>query len=180
MRRLRLLTPAIAAIAMAIAPAASPAAVRPCPGAHLQPSAAHATQVRAATVCLLNRQRVLHGLARLRTHRSLSHAASAYARLMVAQRFFGHVSPTGSTMAQRIKRTRYLRGARRWALGENIAWGAGASATPARIVSAWMHSPGHRRNILDPGYRDVGIGIAVGSPSGGAGATYVNEFGRRG
>jgi uncharacterized protein YkwD len=180
MRRLRLLTPVIAATAMAIAPAASSAAVRPCPGAHLQPSAVHAAQVRAATVCLLNRQRVLHGLPRLRTHRSLSHAASAYARLMVVQRFFGHVSPAGTTMAQRIKRTRYLRGARRWSLGENIAWGSGASATPARIVSAWMRSPGHRRNILDGGYRDVGIGIAVGSPDGGSGATYVNEFGRRG
>jgi uncharacterized protein YkwD len=181
MRRLRLLTPAIAvATAVAVAPATSSAAARPCPGAYLAPSAAHAAQVRAATVCLLNRQRVLHGLPRLRTQRSLSHAAGNYARLMVAQRFFAHVSPSGSTPAQRIKHTNYLRGTRVWALGENIAWGSGAAATPARIVSAWMHSPGHRRNILDPAYRDMGLGIAVGAPNGGSGATYVNEFGRRG
>jgi uncharacterized protein YkwD len=42
-----------------------------------------------------------------------------------------------------------------------------------------MHSAGHRRNILDPGYRDLGIGIALRAPSGHSGATYVNEFGRR-
>jgi uncharacterized protein YkwD len=180
MRRLRLLLPAIvAATATAIAPATSSAAARPCPGAHLTPSAAHAAQVRAATVCLLNRQRARHGLPRLRPHRSLSHAAARYAHLMVAQRFFAHVSPAGSTMAQRIKRTNYLRGARVWSLGENIAWAGGGAATPARIVTAWMHSPGHRRNILDGSYRDIGIGIALGAPNGGSGATYVNEFGRR-
>jgi uncharacterized protein YkwD len=83
-------------------------------------------------------------------------------------------------MPQRIKRTNYLRGARGWTLGENLAWGTGSAATPARIVSAWMHSPGHRRNILDRRYREFGIGLALGAPTGGPGATYVNEFGRRG
>jgi uncharacterized protein YkwD len=181
MRRLRFLLPAFAATAaMAVAPAASSAAARPCPGAHLTPSAAHAAKVRAATVCLVNRQRARHGLRRLRTHRSLAHAARNYARQMVAQRFFAHVSPAGSTMPQRIKRTNYLRSAHGWTLGENIAWGSGRSATPAQIVSAWMRSPGHRRNILDPRYRELGIGIAIGAPTGGSGATYVNEFGRRG
>ena len=96
MRRLRSLLPAFAAAATAAAAAISPtsatAATRPCPGAHLTPSAAHATQVRAATICLVNRQRVRHGLRRLRAHRSLNHAASSYARLMVAQRFTGEVA----------------------------------------------------------------------------------------
>jgi uncharacterized protein YkwD len=181
MRRLRFLLPAFAATAtLALAPAASSAAAPACPGAHLTPSAAHATQVRSATLCLLNRQRARHGLPRLRRHRSLSHAASTYAHLMVNKRFFAHVSPGGSTMSQRIKRTNYLRGTRGWSLGENLAWGTGASATPAQIVSGWMRSPGHRRNVLDRGFREIGIGIALGAPNGGAGATYVNEFGRRG
>jgi uncharacterized protein YkwD len=43
-----------------------------------------------------------------------------------------------------------------------------------------MHSAGHRRNILDRSFREIGIGIAIGSPRGGSGATYVNEFGHRG
>lgn len=188
MRRLRFLLPAIAtACVLVIAPtaanadtaAATSAAARACPGANLTPSVAHAAQVRRATLCLLNRQRFQHGLRGLRLHRSLTNAATKYARLMVHQRFFAHVSPTGSTMAQRIKRTRYLRHTRAWSLGENLAWGAGTSSTPAQIVNAWMHSPGHRANILNGSYREIGIGIALGAPTGGSGATYVNEFGRR-
>jgi uncharacterized protein YkwD len=46
-----------------------------------------------------------------------------------------------------------------------------------------MHSPGHRRNILDPRFRDIGIGIALGAPvDAGAslpGATYATDFGAR-
>ena len=190
MRRLRFLLPAFATTCvLAVAPAAatanpaptatSAAMARACPGANLAPTVVHAAQVRRATLCLLNRQRVRHGLRRLRLHRSLGNAATRYARLMVAKHFFNHVSPGGSTMTQRIERTRYLRHTRAWSLGENLAWGAGSSATPARIVNAWMHSAGHRANILDDSYREIGIGIALGSPVGGSGATYVNEFGRR-
>jgi uncharacterized protein YkwD len=178
MHRLRFLLPAFATMIALAVPATSSAA-RPCPGAHLAPSAAHAAQVRHATLCLLNRQRARHGLPRLRQHRSLTTAARRYARLMVAQHFFAHVSPGGSTMAQRIKHTNYLRHTRGWALGENLAWGSGAAASPARIVTAWMHSPGHRRNILDGSFREIGIGIALRAPDGHPGATYVNEFGRR-
>jgi uncharacterized protein YkwD len=180
MRRLHIPLPAIAiaCVLATAAPAASAAAA--CPGANLAPSAAHAAQIRHATLCLLNRQRSRHGLRRLRPQRLLSTAATKYARLMVAQRFFAHVSPGGSTMTQRIKRTNYLRHTRAWSLGENLAWGSGSIATPARIVDAWMRSPGHRRNILDGGFREVGIGFALGSPDGGPGATYVNEFGHRG
>ncbi|HEY6757877.1 MAG TPA: CAP domain-containing protein [Baekduia sp.] len=181
MRRLRLLLPAIATaclLATATATATATAAT-PCPGANLTPSAANTPQIRRATLCLLNRERTHHGLRRLHPQRSLGNAATKYAHLMVAQHFFAHVSPGGSTMTQRIKRTNYLRHTRAWSLGENLAWGSGSIATPARIVDAWMHSPGHRRNILDGGFREIGIGFALGSPNGGPGGTYVNEFGHR-
>lgn len=180
MRRLRFLLPAFAAILAIAAPAANAnAANATCAGANLTPNAASAAKVRSATLCLLNRQRARHGLHRLRAQRSLSHAATNYARLMVAKHFFDHVSPAGSTMASRIARTAYLHHTRAWSLGENLAWGAGTSSTPAQIVNAWMHSPGHRRNILDPSFKEIGIGIALGAPTGQSGATYVNEFGRR-
>lgn len=187
MRRLRFLLPAFALAATlltlpgaASAHTATATASAACRGANLAPSPAHALAVRRATLCLLNRQRAAHGLPRLREHRSLSHAAANYARQMVAQRFFDHVSPAGSTMSQRIKRTNYLRHTRAWSLGENLAWGSGGAATPARIVNAWMHSAGHRANILNRSFREIGIGVALGSPRGRSGATYVNEFGRRG
>jgi uncharacterized protein YkwD len=180
MRRLRFLLPVLALVATLLAiPTAPASAATACRGANLKPNASDAVAVRRATLCLLNRQRARHGLPRLREHRSLTRAARKYARLMVAKRFFDHVSPAGSTMAQRIKRTSYLRHTRAWSLGENLAWGSGGAATPARIVNAWMHSPGHRANILDGRFREIGIGLALGAPSGDSGATYVNEFGSR-
>jgi uncharacterized protein YkwD len=180
MRRLHLLLPAAAALAALALPAASGAAAA-CPGASDRPSAGNAVEVRSATLCLLNRERLAHGLGRLHEHRSLEHAATTYAGLMVRDDFFGHVSPGGSTMAQRIKRTSYLNGTHGWSLGENLAWGSGSSSTPAQIVNAWMHSPPHRANILNGAFREIGIGVASGAPTGhgDAGATYVNEFGRR-
>jgi uncharacterized protein YkwD len=183
MRRLRFTLPAIA-LAMGVLAVPNAATAAPsCAGAHVAPTAHNAATIRHATLCLLNRQRARHGLPRLRRQGSLTHAASAYARLMVRQGFFNHVSPGGSTMTQRIKRTKYLRGVRGWSIGENLAWGAGAAGTPARIVRAWMRSPGHRRNILDRGFREIGIGIAAGAPRGAgaavAGGTYATEFGVR-
>jgi uncharacterized protein YkwD len=82
-------------------------------------------------------------------------------------------------MLDRIRHAHYLEGARGWSLGENLAWGTGDVASPARIVDAWMHSPGHRRNILDRRFREIGIGLAPGAPGRGDGATYVTEFGAR-
>jgi len=182
MRRLRFLLPAIALCATLFTlptASASAADATACRGANLTPSPRTAVAVRQATLCLLNRERARHGLRRLREHRSLGNAAKKYARLMVDKRFFDHVSPAGSTMSSRVKRTTYLKSTRAWSLGENIAWGSGTAATPARIVNAWMHSAGHRANILNSKFREIGIGIALGAPNGGSGATYVNDFGRR-
>jgi uncharacterized protein YkwD len=181
--RLRLTLPVITlALGALIVPSAAEA--RPaCKGAHVAPTARNAAAVAHATLCLLNRQRARRGLPRLRQQRSLTHAATLYARLMVRQGFFDHVSPSGSTLTQRIRRTNYLRGVRGWSIGENLAWGAGSAGTPARIVVAWMHSPGHRRNILDRNFREIGIGVAPGAPRGAgasvAGGTYATEFGAR-
>ena len=182
-RTLRLFLPAFATAATLgalLVPAVSSAATG-CAGASDRPSAANAAQVRSATLCLLNQQRADHHLAALREHPSLEHAATNYAALMVHEDFFGHVSPSGSTMVQRIDRTAYLHGVRGWSLGENLAWGSGSASTPAEIVNAWMHSPPHRANILDGTFREIGIGVASGAPTspGQSGATYVNEFGRR-
>jgi uncharacterized protein YkwD len=183
MRRLRFTLPAIALALCALAAPTAATAAPACAGAHAAPTAHNSAAVRHATLCLLNRQRVRHGLPRLRRQRSLTHAAASYARLMVRQGFFDHVSPGGSTLTERIKRTNYLRGVRGWSIGENLAWGAGSSGSPAKIVTAWMRSPGHRRNILDPGFREIGIGVAAGAPRGAgasvAAGTYATEFGVR-
>lgn len=170
--------------ALAAAAAAMPATAaqaRPCRGAGQQPTEQNGGKVSRATLCLLNRQRRRHDLRALRANPALRSVATRFARQMVLQRFFEHTSPIGTTFVQRIERTAYLANADGWSLGENLAWGSGSLATPRSIVRSWMRSPGHRRNILDPAFREIGIGVAPGSPQApGEGATYVNEFGRRG
>ena len=179
----RLLAPLALVACAALALPASSAAASSCPNAKLLPSGANVTQLRAATLCLLNNERADRGLERLSSNRHLLKAAQTYSRLMVRKQFFAHISPSGSTLTSRVRRhTRYLRGARSWRLGENLAWGEGARATPAETVAAWMDSPGHRANILTPGFRSVGIGIAEGAPRPTgelAAATYTSDFGRR-
>jgi uncharacterized protein YkwD len=152
-----------------------------CANAAAAVTARSAARIEHAVLCLLNAQRAAAGLAPLRASHPLQRAASGYARTMVRGRFFSHTSPSGSTTASRVARTSYLRHAASWALGEDIAWGTGADATPAGIVAAWMASAPHRRNILEPGFRDVGIGVRRGAPVPGVrgGATYVADFGER-
>jgi uncharacterized protein YkwD len=83
-------------------------------------------------------------------------------------------------LEQRLRSVDYLRsGLTAWAYGENIAWGEKGLSTPKSIVKAWMGSPGHRANILDRSFREIGLGVSLGSPDGPDGATYVHDFGRR-
>ena len=159
------------------------AAAGGCENAELMPDRANVTQVKKATLCLLNAERRSHGLGRLRSDGRLAEAARRFSAQMVSERFFDHVSPSGSTLTDRVRATSYLRGrVRSWSLGENLAWGAGKRATPRSIVAAWMNSPGHRANILDKRFRHIGIGVVTGAPAdtrGQAAATYTTDFGFR-
>jgi uncharacterized protein YkwD len=172
---------AVAAALVLLALAAAPALAAPCPGADRAPSAQGAGQARAATLCLVNAERRRHGLRRLRLHGELQRASQRYARDMVARRFFSHVSPGGARLTARIRAAgAYLDRARGFRVGENLAWGPSGAATPREIVRSWLGSPGHRRNMLDRRFREVGLGIALGTPTGRGGATYANQFGVRG
>ena len=103
--------------------------------------------------------------------------ARRYARSMVRIGFFSHTSPGGATLLDRVRAAGY--GGRRIAAGEALAWAQGRLATPHAIVRAWMHSPPHRAVLLGRAYRDVGIGVALGTPygRGRSSATYAADFG---
>src|SRR4051794_18731111 len=168
-RTLVLLAATVAALALG-----APAALAACAGEDAAPGDASAV---AATLCLLNEQRAAHGLGTLAGSPVLDRAAGDYAKDMVKRRFFAHVSPGGGTMLDRIKAAGWVP-AGSWSAGENIAWGSGSLATPASIVESWMHSAGHRANILNAGFGAVGIGIAAGAPQAGVNGagTYVTDF----
>lgn len=143
--------------------------------------------IERSVLCLLNRERQRRHRRPLQRNAMLDKAARWQSRDMVAHAYFGHRRRGGPNFVQRIRRTGYLKGVRRWLVGENIAFGAGASGTAAGIVKAWMASPDHKENILERAYEDVGIGLVIGSPEGGdrstpdgeRGVTITTDFGLR-
>ncbi|MDQ3588135.1 MAG: CAP domain-containing protein [Actinomycetota bacterium] len=153
-----------------------------CANVSARPSSISSKAAVKSTVCLINQERSSHGLRRMRLNGRLSSAAARHGGDMVRRDYFSHVSPSGSTFLERIRRTGYLGGARSWWAGENIAWGSGRRGTPRSIVRAWMRSPSHRANVLNGRFREIGIAVVRGSPAGPgrSAATYVNTFGDRG
>ena len=175
LRTLRAIAP-LAAASLALA-APAPASAGGCAGANADPATTSLKTVKHATLCLLNQERRQHGLRKLKANPRLSLASQRHSNDMARRKYFEHGNFVG-----RIKAARYLQGSGTWSLGENIAWGSGDLATPAEIVDAWMDSPPHRHNILDNGFKEIGIGVTRGVPvrQNYDGATYATDFGRRG
>lgn len=161
---------------------------RTCANADVVPGAASVATVERATLCLVNNERRAHGVAPLTDSAPLGHAATGYSLAMVKDDFFSDVSPSGTTVGERIARSGYrataprARPAQLGRLAENLAVGCGSLATPASIVRTWMESPPHRANLLGRGFRASGIGVALGVPSlvangwSGPAATYTQYF----
>jgi uncharacterized protein YkwD len=126
-----------------------------------------------AVIAAMNRERAAHGLRPLRVNTRLSLAADDRIADLFSKKYFNHVSPDGMqpfVWAQR-------RGYNYSVIGENLAAGY-RSATG--VVDGWMHSPGHRANILGRDFDEVGVAIAGGSPVGGyGGPTVVALYGSR-
>ncbi|HEY0132554.1 MAG TPA: CAP domain-containing protein [Nannocystis sp.] len=87
-------------------------------------------------------------------------AARKHDKDMLANNFFSHTGTGGTTPWQRIASAGY--GAYK-AAAENIAAG---QATPAAVVTGWMNSAGHCKNIMDPALKEIGVGHATGGAYG--------------
>lgn len=99
---------------------------------------------------------------------------------MVRGRFFDHSRPGGVDLVERLLASRYLsRRERRWVVGENLAYGKRARATPLSLVRAWMTSPSHRMNILEPRFRELGLGLALDFDDGAPRTFITVDFGVR-
>jgi uncharacterized protein YkwD len=129
----------------------------------------------AAVRCEVNAFRAANQLPPLRKNVRLTHAAKGWAQTMVREHFFAHSAPGKPPLTGRARAAGYRRFR---ALGENIAWGMGTSASPSAIVAGWMQSPPHRAVMLTPSFREAGVGITHQPPQGGDGATYVLDVGR--
>ena len=150
-----------------------PVAPGSCAGSDAVPTASNLPTIRAATLCLVNVERINAGLVPLVDHGQLTVAAQGHADDMAARGYFSHTSADGRTFDQRIRNAGYTGSG----MAENIAWGSSYLGTPRHIVGAWMNSPGHRANILSGALSDSGIGVAPRTPTGAGGGTYVHDFG---
>lgn len=121
----------------------------------------------AAVIDLTNRERARAGLPPLAADPLLTAAAQAHSADMVARAFYSHTAPGGSQPWDRAAAA----GSTRRSIGENIACG---QRSPAEVVEGWMNSPGHRANILKPGFTHLGVGFAGG---GRAGTYWTQLFG---
>ncbi len=155
------------ALAALIVPAAAGIVMTASP-AEAAPARAKAAEqsLQADIIRLTNEQRADHGCAALTVNDKLTDAARGHSAWMGATGQFSHTGRGGSNFVARSKAAGYARPS-----AENIAWGYRSAG---EVVDAWMHSPGHRANILNCRSTTVGVG-AVYSQSGAP--YYTQEFG---
>ena len=102
-------------------------------------------------VQLTNEIRVQHGLAPLQINAALTRSAQWMAQDMVQHDYLRHTDFTGREINPRLPEFGYD-GYQE--IGENIA---GGQVTPEEVVADWMRSPGHRANLLNPAFREIGF-----------------------
>ena len=108
---------------------------------------------RTTILCLLNQERAKHGLPALRRNAILEAASQRHSEDMARRHFFAHDTPDGMSPGERM----------------------GAAA-----MEGWMHSPGHRENVLRPEFSEVGVGVVYDAPfwvGKRRAAIYTTDFG---
>ncbi|MEU3223002.1 sigma-70 family RNA polymerase sigma factor [Streptomyces sp. NPDC006976] len=135
---------------------------RPAPPQPPPSPASDAQQV----VALVNTERAKEGCGPVSGNAQLTTAAQRHSEDMAAHDYFSHTSQDGSGPGDRITAAGY-----RWSTyGENIAKG---QRTPADVMNSWMNSPGHRANILNCAFKELGVGIQNSS----GGIVWTQDFG---
>ncbi|NEB92759.1 CAP domain-containing protein [Streptomyces bauhiniae] len=128
-----------------------------------QPAATASGDV-ARIVELVNAERAKAGCSPVALNSTLTKAAQDHSADMAAHNTMSHTGSDGSDPGSRITAAGY-----RWsAYGENVAYGY---ATPEQVMDGWMNSPGHRENILNCSYKEIGVGLAQ------PGSYWTQDFG---
>lgn len=119
---------------------------------------------------LHNKTRAQRGLPRLCVHPDLQRAARAYSKEMIAKDRFAH-----GNVGERLRKVGY-----RWSTyGENILYDPGSRDSAKSLFKLWMNSSGHRANILEKDFREIGIGASSGEYKGGRATMWTADFGDR-
>ena len=121
---------------------------------------------------LTNIERTKLGVPPLKRHDALNASARWLAGDMAANKYFDHVDRLGRSIVARLPDFNYRNYV---AIGENIAAG---QRTPRDVVEAWLKSPGHRANLLNADFREIGVSY-VYAPNSEYGCYWVQDFGKR-
>lgn len=137
-------------------------------GALVRPT--EAADPAARVIELTNHERARAGLAPLTYNPNLTLSAQTYAQVLAAGPCFGHTCGPIPYVVDRDEAAGYYD----WlTVGENLAAG---DWSPEQVVGAWMASPSHRANLLNPSFQEIGVGVAYG---GAYGSYWTQEFGAR-
>src|SRR5260221_2366495 len=121
-------------------------------------------------ISLTNKERTAVGLSPVSENKTLDSAALAKGNDMLAKGYWAHFAPDGTSPWSFFTHFGY----KYQYAGENLArdfTNAGSA------VTAWMNSPSHKENILNPHYKEIGIGVVEGSLSGADTTIIVQFFG---
>jgi uncharacterized protein YkwD len=147
-------------------------ALAPAPAAAATPVLTDRDTVESRVVARMNAVRRDHGLRPLRVVARLADAADRHVRSMASRSYFRHELFTPTRTAEWTPFGTWIRwywpgpGYSSWGAGENLAWGA-PELGAAAAVRRWLASPGHRANILNPAWRNVGVSaVHVDDPGG--------------
>lgn len=159
-------SPSASASSAPAAPAASASPAAPTANAASATAAKRSADLAQQVVDLVNSQRSQAGCGPVRSNAKLALAAQRHSEDMAARNFFDHTNPDGAGPQQRIDAAGYA-----WSgWGENIARG---QKDAAAVMDSWMNSPGHRANILNCKFTELGVGIHLGS----GGPWWTQDFG---
>jgi uncharacterized protein YkwD len=131
----------------------------------------------------LNQIRSAHHLTPLALSRNLTAAARQHSDDMLSNGYFAHDSSDGRPFWKRIEAFYPESSSGYWSVGENLYWTPGPANAPGSL-KAWMASPPHRANILNPAWRQIGIATVSSTAApgtyGNLGATVITtDFGVR-
>lgn len=132
---------------------------------------------KTAMVCMINEARTRSGLSAVRVNGTLTSSAQSKAADLLTCQDFSHTA-CGRVWPYWITEAGYYRPGQCYGAGENLSWGNGTLATVRVRMGSMLHSDDHRKNILKPKYRDVGIGLVQGDFRGYAGSqVWAQHFG---
>jgi uncharacterized protein YkwD len=138
----------------------------------IHPEGEYAAQLSPSLVIALsNKERRLQGLPQLTSNRQLAAAAQAKIKDMISRQYFEHVSPDGKGPSYIIEQAGY----KYIVVGENLA--LGNFEDNEALIKAWMDSPGHRANILNNRFTEIGVAVGEGTYNGKKTWFAVQEFG---